>query len=88
VGGLLLDWPYAAACRTVGKLRAWAAEEVGISAWLFQESYDVVGDLAETIVLLLPLAERASDFPLSYWIDQWLLPERGGSARGHAQSLA
>ena len=36
------------------KLRAWAAEEAGIPDWLFDECYDAVGDLAETIALLLP----------------------------------
>src|SRR5271166_2066656 len=36
------------------KLRAWAIEEAGIPDWLFQESYDAVGDIAETIALLLP----------------------------------
>ena len=46
-----------------GKLRAWAAEEAGVSAWLFQESYDAVGDVAETIALLLPPPERSSDSP-------------------------
>jgi DNA ligase 1 len=62
-----------------GKLRAWAAEEAGVSAWLFQESYDAVGDVAETIALLLPAPERSSDSPLSYWIEQRLLPLRGQS---------
>jgi DNA ligase 1 len=59
------------------KLRAWAAEEAGVPAWLFQESYDAVGDVAETIALLLPPPERSSDFPLSYWVNQRLLPLRG-----------
>ncbi len=36
------------------KLRAWAAGEAGIPDWLFEESYHAVGDLAETITLLLP----------------------------------
>ena len=36
------------------KLRAWAAEEAGIPDWLFEECYHAVGDLAETIALLLP----------------------------------
>ena len=42
-------------------LRAWAMEEAGIPEWLFEESYQAVGDLAETITLLLPgrqLAQR------------------------------
>ncbi len=35
-------------------LRVWAAKEAGIPAWLFEETYHVVGDLAETITLVLP----------------------------------
>lgn len=62
-----------------GKLRAWAAEEAGIPGWLFQESYDAVGDVAETIALLLPPPERCSNVPLSRWIEQRLLPLRGQS---------
>ena len=71
-----------------GKLRAWAAEEAGVSDWLFQESYDAVGDVAETIALLLPPPERSSDSPLSYWIEQRLLPLRGQSEENqHAAML-
>ena len=33
-------------------MRAWAAEHSGIPLWLFEESYHIVGDLAETIALL------------------------------------
>ena len=40
------------------KLRAWAIEAAGIPDWLFQESYDAVGDIAETIALLLPASSR------------------------------
>ena len=36
------------------KLRTWCQEKVGIPDWLFEESYQAVGDLAETIALLLP----------------------------------
>ncbi|HZG26398.1 MAG TPA: hypothetical protein VEZ17_17540, partial [Chitinophagaceae bacterium] len=32
----------------------WCIEVAGIPAWLFAESYHTVGDLAETIALLLP----------------------------------
>ena len=34
-------------------LREWAAELAGLSPWLFEEAYHIVGDLAETITLLL-----------------------------------
>lgn len=68
-----------------GKLRAWAAEEARIPAWLFQESYDAVGDVAETIALLLPPAKQASGLPFSYWIRERLLPLRGlGEEDQHA----
>jgi DNA ligase-1 len=60
-----------------GRMRAWAAEEAGVEDWLFQESYDAVGDIAETIALLLPPPERSSDRPLSVWIEKHLLPLRG-----------
>lgn len=51
-------------------LREWAAEMSGLPQWLFEESYHVVGDLAETIALILPPPESTSKQPLSYWIRQ------------------
>src|SRR5262249_35284406 len=41
---------------------------------LFGESYDAVGDLAETIALLVPPSSASSDRPLNEWVEQWLLP--------------
>lgn len=38
------------------ELRTWAAEAAGIPLWLFEESYAIAGDLAETIARLLPPA--------------------------------
>jgi DNA ligase-1 len=35
-------------------MRSWAAEMTGIPLWLVEESYHVVGDLAETLSLILP----------------------------------
>jgi DNA ligase-1 len=35
-------------------LRQWAAEVTGLPAWLVEESYAHVGDLAETVALILP----------------------------------
>ncbi len=59
------------------RLRAWAAAEAGVPDWLFEESYHAVGDLAETITLLLPDAGRSSDLPLSHWVEDRLLALRG-----------
>ena len=50
-------------------LRAWAAEFGKIEPWLFEESYHIVGDLAETIALVLPPPETITDLPLAFWID-------------------
>ncbi len=44
-----------------GELREWATGLAGIPAWLFEESYSVVGDLAETISLLIPNDESVSE---------------------------
>jgi DNA ligase-1 len=58
------------------RLRAWAAEEAGIPEWLFGECYDAVGDLSETIALLLPPPTGAADLPLYHWVEHVLLPLR------------
>jgi DNA ligase-1 len=39
---------------TTAELRQWAAARAGIPAWLFEECYAAVGDLAETVAMVLP----------------------------------
>ena len=53
--------------RTVktSELKLWSMELAGVNEWLFEESYHVVGDLAETITLLLPSSETQTDYSLS-----------------------
>lgn len=54
---------------TLRQLREWAAGQAGVPDWLFEDSYHVVGDLAETIALLLPADTTARDTRgLSEWI--------------------
>jgi DNA ligase-1 len=53
---------------TTTQLRAWAAERAGIAPWLFEECYPIVGDLAETIALVLPPHTGTSDKSLSDWL--------------------
>lgn len=55
------------------KLAEWAAEEANIPMWLFGESYDAVGDMAETITLLIDETDSASDTPLHVWVEDRLL---------------
>ena len=54
---------------TTTKLREWGAEVAGIPLWLFEECYPVVGDLAETIALVLPPNQTTDNRPLSQWIN-------------------
>ncbi|WP_425038314.1 ATP-dependent DNA ligase [Primorskyibacter sp. S187A] len=54
---------------TTTQLRAWAAERAGIPLWLFEEAYPIVGDLAETIALVLPENSRETDLGLTHWIE-------------------
>ena len=55
-------------------LRQWAREETGITEWMFEECYDRVGDLSETISLVLTPSEQGDDLPLRKLIEQELLP--------------
>ncbi|MCB0689619.1 MAG: ATP-dependent DNA ligase, partial [Saprospiraceae bacterium] len=54
---------------TMTLLRTWAAEEGNLPLWLFEESYHIVGDLAEAIALVLPRPEKTSDKSLTEWIE-------------------
>ncbi len=58
-------------------LRALACEAAGIDDWLFEECYQAVGDLAETIAYILPLQATESDLGLADWVENRLLPLRG-----------
>ncbi len=57
------------------ELRQWVAQESGLPDWLVEASYDQVGDLAETLALLLDdPPDAAEDVGLAQWIQQRLLP--------------
>lgn len=58
-------------------LRQFSAEMAGIPEWLFDECYQAVGDLAETIAHVLPPPCYRSEAGLSEWMEQRLLPLRG-----------
>jgi DNA ligase 1 len=47
----------------------WAVEYSGLPDWLVSESYNSVGDMAETISLILPNPEKQSKESLVYWIN-------------------
>lgn len=57
-------------------LRQLTQQTAGLPEWLFDESYDAVGDLAETMALLLPPPTGMHALGLADWITQQLLPLR------------
>ena len=61
----------------MGTLGVLACEVAGIPEWLFGACYEQVGDMAETISLVLPLGAQTTDLGLAEWIDNRLLPLRG-----------
>lgn len=71
-----------------GALVALACEVAGIAYWLFDECYQSVGDLAETIALVLPRESEPSDVGLAEWVEQRLLPLRGLPEAEVAQRVA
>lgn len=58
-------------------LRQLTQQSVALPEWLFDECYHAVGDLAETISLLLPRRAHASAQGLARWLEDELLPLRG-----------
>ena len=53
-------------------MRQWCIELADIPAWLFEESYHTVGDLAEAIALLLPKQKNTTllEHSLSYYVNK------------------
>lgn len=60
-------------------LRLHCIEYAQLDDWLFDECYHAVGDLAETISLVLPPPEAQSDIGLSVWMEQRIAPLRGAA---------
>jgi DNA ligase 1 len=62
--------------RLVGSatLRVWLLQESKLPEWLLEETYAEVGDLAETIALLVDSSAEVSgaDLPLAQWIERML----------------
>jgi len=70
------------------RLREWLAEATGLPDWLVTETHEHVGDLAETIALMLPEGvEQADDQRgLAEWVEAEILSlrdcERRNASRG------
>ena len=68
-------------------LRQLTLQASALPEWLFEESYQAVGDLAETMTLLLPDSSHSSLDGLAVWVEQKLLPLRGLSPEILMQQL-
>ena len=51
-------------------MREWASELANIPMWLFEESYHIVGDLAETIALVIPPARENTEKSLNQFLQE------------------
>lgn len=71
----------------VRMLREMATAFSGLPPWLFEESYQAVGDLAETISLVLPEMSHTSTDGLAVWIEDKLLPLRNAPPLTLAECL-
>jgi DNA ligase-1 len=65
-----------------GFLSLWCMEVANLPAWLFEECYHTVGDLGETIALLLPETNTNGrpDKNLSYFIESFIRMEKADEA--------
>ena len=68
-------------------LRTLAQQRAGIAPWLFDECYQAVGDLAETIAHVLPVAPQLSDVGLAEWVEKRLLPLRETTPEQQAERI-
>ena len=59
-------------------MREWCTEIINIPDWLFNESYHTVGDLSETIALLLPDTKNESQIneSLAYYLEKFIAIEK------------
>jgi DNA ligase-1 len=68
-------------------LRELAIARAGIPEWLFEESYQAVGDFAETVAHVLPPPQRTTLAGLAEWVEVRLLPMRGMAPEMIAERL-
>jgi DNA ligase 1 len=68
-------------------LRQYAIEYAVLDEWLFDECYNAVGDMAETIAHILPPPQRRSDVGLAAWMQERIGPLRGADPGAIREAL-
>ena len=71
----------------VAVLRSAARQQADLPQWLFDTCCQAVGDLAETIALVLPPPRRRSALGLARWINERVLPLRDVASADQAAAL-
>jgi DNA ligase 1 len=69
------------------RLAELAMREADVPEWLFDECYESVGDLAETITLLVPEGDAHTGRPLHDWVEQALLPLASASESAQRETV-
>jgi DNA ligase-1 len=69
-------------------LRSAAIQGASIPAWLFEETYEWVGDLAETAAVVFPTEGESHSFTLSEWIRNRLIPIANAATEEQPQRVA
>ena len=54
---------------TLAQLKSWGLEASNLPEWLFEESLNSVGDVGETVSLVIPNSDQSSDESLSFWLN-------------------
>ncbi len=70
------------------ELKSFALRFCNYPEWLFKECSDVVGDLSETISLILPAAKEEVALSLDFWIEQRVLPLKQMSTEEQFENLS
>lgn len=70
-------------------LKRWCQQHSGTPDWLFEECYATVGDLAETLALLLPdsVTATADPRPLHQWFADVLIPLQAAEETAQQQLI-
>ncbi|MDA7658030.1 hypothetical protein N8737_04965, partial [Verrucomicrobia bacterium] len=70
-----------------GNLRTWVSELTGMPDWLIEDCFQSVGDLGETLNLLLPKATKPRQWAIKDLIERELLPLSQRSVDQKAQTV-
>lgn len=68
-------------------LRQFSTEMSSIPEWLFDECYQAVGDLAETIAHILPPPSYESSIALATWMEERIIPLRNETPEKTREAL-